>query len=395
MATMPEQGKGDVDPRHISALTATPLADRQLSAAIGIARVLCILGIVYVHAWTGLGGDQLARLNDTPQALLRWGLIELLGRSSVPLLSIISGWLVARSLAKKGLGAFLAGKARTIVAPMILWNALAIVTVCGSVALGWVVGPELRNWWWVIDELLCLATPDDINVQMAFLRDLFVCVALAPLLLRLPSGWLALVALIALAWSISGYAFILLLRPSILLFFTIGILARRHGCAAWMASRPILLVATGYAVMAAAQIWLETVGIKRGVNDPMLLTSVDLLTRFTTALFFWSIAWRLAAGRFAALLLRIEPYAFLMFCAHLIMIWLGGPLLGRITGPLGSTFYPLLFLVQPLLVLAATLVLGQILLAISPGLASLLSGGRLSSDERRDDAVGRPAVQGS
>jgi hypothetical protein len=55
-----------------------------LSASIGIARVLCIMGIVYVHAWTGLAGSDLIRLNDTTQGMLRWGLIELLGRSSVP-----------------------------------------------------------------------------------------------------------------------------------------------------------------------------------------------------------------------------------------------------------------------------------------------------------------------
>ena len=29
------------------------------SAAIAIARVICILGVVYVHAWTGLNGEAL------------------------------------------------------------------------------------------------------------------------------------------------------------------------------------------------------------------------------------------------------------------------------------------------------------------------------------------------
>ena len=42
--------------------------------AIQIARVLCILGIVYVHAWTGLTGEQLAAIDQTPQGILRWPL---------------------------------------------------------------------------------------------------------------------------------------------------------------------------------------------------------------------------------------------------------------------------------------------------------------------------------
>jgi len=72
--------------------------------------------IVYVHAWTGQVGDVLERLHGTPQGLLRWALIELLGRSAVPLLSVISGWLAGASLARRGWPAFAAGKARTILA---------------------------------------------------------------------------------------------------------------------------------------------------------------------------------------------------------------------------------------------------------------------------------------
>lgn len=360
---------------------STPAQTRQpgqLSSAIGVARVLCILGIVYVHAWTGLVGSDLIKLNETPQGMLRWSLIELLGRSSVPLLSIISGWLVAASLAKRGWHSFLGGKMRTILAPMVLWNALAIMFVSGAAWLGWIQAPMPTTWWWTIDELFCLATPDDINVQMSFLRDLFVCMLAAPLLVRLPKWTLGLIAALTIGWVVSGVSLIVLLRPSILLFFIVGILARRHDLAAWMASRPIILVASAYIVFATALVWLETVGEARGINDQTLLVSVDLVMRFTTALFFWSIAWRLADTRIGQWLLRFEPYAFLMFCSHLIMIWLGGPFIGQWTGTMGSPLWPAFLLVQPLLVLGATLLLGHTLNAISPAAATLLSGGRLS-----------------
>lgn len=343
--------------------------------------------MIYVHAWTGLGGGDLMRLNDTPQGMLRWALIELLGRSAVPLLSIISGWLVGASLARRGWRAFLAGKARTIVAPMILWNGIAILLVSGAAWAGWILAPMPTTVWWTIDELFCLVTPDDINVQMPFLRDLFLCMVAVPLLVRLPSWALGLLAAAALAWAVSPIAFPLLLRPSILLFFLVGMLARRHGLAVWMASRPLALPASAYAVLAAAQIWLETVGIDAGVDDPVLLASVDLVTRFATALLFWALAWRLAASRAAGPLLRIEPYAFLLFCAHLIMMWLGGPLIGQLTGPLGSPLYPPFLLAQPLLALGATLLLGRLLLRAAPSAAAILSGGRLSAPRR--ESAGR------
>jgi len=349
-----------------------------LSASIGIARVLCLLGIVYVHAWTGLVGSNLVSQNNTPQGLLRWLLIELLGRSSVPLLSIISGWLVAASLARRSWPGFLAGKARTILAPMILWNAIAIMLVSGAAWLGWIQAPMPTTWRWTIDELLCLATPDDINVQMSFLRDLFICMLAAPLLVRLPNWALGVLAAVTIGWVVSGVSFVLLLRPTILLFFIMGIVARRQNLAVWMAFRPMGLVGGAYVVFAAVLVWLETVGEVHGIKDPTLLASVDLMMRFTTALFFWAIAWRLAGSRAGQMLLRLEPYAFLMFCSHLIMVWLGGPFIGQWTGPMGAPLYPAFLLVQPLLVMAATVLLGRILVAISPSTATMLSGGRLA-----------------
>jgi hypothetical protein len=355
-----------------------PRADGdRLARTIGIARILCILGIVYVHAWTGRTGEELVAMNDTPQAMLRWVLIDLLGRSAVPLLSIISGWLVGGSLARRGRRPFIKGKARTILGPMVAWNALSILLVSGAAYAGLIEAPTPRTLWWTIDELFCLATPNDINVQTAFLRDLFVCMVAVPLLVRLPNRALWAIAAVALVWSVSGVVVPLLLRPSILSFFVLGLLARRHDSAVRLAALPIGYVAGAYFLCAAFQFWMQVTGIDRGLDDPVLLASADIVMRFVTALFFWTIAWRLANGRFAAALLRIEPYMFLMFCAHLIMIWLGGPLIGRFTGPLGSALYVPFLLVQPLLVLGATILLGGALRRTVPAAAAWLSGRRL------------------
>lgn len=344
---------------------------------------MCILGIVYVHAWTGLSGAELARLNDSPQGMLRWGLMELLGRSAVPLLSIISGWLVMGSVTRRPYGAFVAGKARTILAPMVLWNALAILIVSGAAYAGVLAAPKPDTLWWTIDELFCLATPNDINVQMSFLRDLFICMLAAPLLARAPAWGLGAAAVAALVWVISGLAFPLVLRPAIPLFFLLGMLARRHDVAERLGSAPIALTMVPYLVLAAAKIWFETVGIAAGLDHPVLLRTLDVLMRFTTAMFFWAIAWRVAISRAAPLLLKVEPYAFLMFCSHLIMIWLAGPAIGLVSGPLGSPLYPAFLLIQPLMVLGAAVALGRTLLALSPAAALWLSGGRLKAETRK------------
>ena len=372
----------DPDP---SPLPSPPPPSRRQSAAIGIARIVCILGIVYVHAWTGMGGDRLREMGRTWQGELRWAVSALFGLSAVPLLSIISGWLVAPSLARRPLAAFYRGKARTILLPMLIWNALALAIVSGAAWLGWLYAPQPVGWGWAANELTALARPNDINVQMPFLRDLFVCMLLSPLLARAPGRLLALVIALALAWSIAGTALYVLLRPAILLFFCIGILARRHDWARRVASRPLWLTGAGYALLAALEMALQ-VG-DAAIDRPHLLAAIDLTMRLATAAFAWSLAWRLAATRAGKALLRLEPYAFLLFCDQLILIWIGGPAIGALTGPLGAPLYPLYLMLQPVLVLGGTLVVGRLLTALSPDLAALLSGGRLSASRLAADSA--------
>ncbi|WCT71861.1 acyltransferase [Sphingomonas naphthae] len=353
------------------------------SPAIRIARVMCITGIVYVHAWTGLAGGDIAAANNSAQGALRWGLIELLGRSAVPLLGMISGWLVAGSVLRRGYGSFIGGKARTILAPMVVWNAIAILLVGGAGTLGILMAPTISSAHWVFDELFCLWTPDDINVQMSFLRDLFVCMAMAPLIARLPRAALVAIAVLAAAWSISGFSFLLLLRPQILLFFTIGMLARRSDAPQRLASAPLLALALPYVLLAAAKIGLEISGYADMAEHRLPMATLDQIFRLTTALFFWSIAWRVAQSRLSAPILKIEPFAFLMFCAHLILIWFGGPFVGNVTGRMGSPLYPAFLLLQPVLVWIAAIGIGKALMAVSPAAAKLLSGGRLTAEPRR------------
>ena len=349
------------------------------SDAIAITRVLCILGVIYVHAWTGLGGAEHAALASSGQGILRWVLIELFGRSAVPLLGMISGWLVAGSTRTRSYRTFVSGKARTILLPMLLWNALSILLVSGAAYFGTLQAPIPTSVWWLVNELFSLATPNDINVQAPFLRDLFLCMAAAPLLLRLPDKALAAIAIAVAVWVVAGWSLPILLRPQILLFFIAGMLVRRRDLAGPVAHLPMMAAVLPFALILPFKIWLSVWGTDIIVHHAHVVKMIDILMRFAAALLVWRLAWALAASAAARPLKRIEPYAFLIFCSHLIMIWLAGPLLGQLTGPLGSPAYPLFLLLQPVLVAAAAIPLGHMLLACSPAAADLLSGGRLKA----------------
>lgn len=365
-------------------------AAARLSGAISVARVLCILGAVYVHAWTGWGGADLAAFDATPQGLLRWGLIEILGRSAVPLLGVISGWLAFSGVRKRTWAEFTLGKAKTLIAPMVLWNAIGIAIVCAGASWGVLQGPTPRSLWWTINELLCLSTPGDINVQMPFLRDLFVCMIAAPFLARAPKRVLAAIAIGALIWSVTGWVFPLLLRPSILFFFVLGMIVRASNLAERIAAQPLSTTAAVYAALALAKVWSETAG--DAYVTPLFAAGLDLALRLGAAWFFWTASWRLATRKEGALLMRMEQYVFLLFCAHLIMIWVGGPLIGNFTGPLGAPLYPLFLLAQPPLTLLGARALGEALEKISPRAAKLLSGGRLGSPPRAANALPNAAA---
>ena len=374
-------------------MAAPPPPSLPLSDAIGLSRLICILGIVYVHGWTGLGGDQMAIQAGSPQDVMRWTIVELFGRSAVPLLSIISGWLVAHSVTKRSYRTFVGGKARAILMPMLLWNLIVGALVVGASTLHIIRAPLLGDARWVIDNLFNLTRAGDINVQMAFLRDLFLCMLAAPLLVKLTTRVLAVVGVVAGVWMIGAWTIPLLLRPSILLFFVLGMLIRRHELASrlgaiawWQAALPFLLIAPVKVLMS---IW----GHGSSEYHTHLLAAVDLTMRGTAALLVWRAAIGLAQTRPGHHMLKLEAYAFFLFCSHLLFMWFAGPAIGNLTGPMGSRWWPIYFLLQPLLALGFAVALAEAIKALSPAAAKLLSGGRLDGRRRRDAQTASPAAR--
>jgi hypothetical protein len=195
----------------------------------------------------------------------------------------------------------------------------------------------------------------------------------------MPSWSLVVVAVIAAACHIAGFGPPILMRASILVFFSIGILAQRGGWAERVEGTPALLAAAPFALLMMAQLYLVvTVG-----DDawPLAQRALDLTLRIAAAVAFWRLAWALADSPARPMLLRIEPYAFFLFCAHLILIWLFGPVLGGVFGKMGTPLYPFYLIAQPFMVLGVVMMIGAGLRRVAPGAAAVLSGGRLKRPE--------------
>jgi len=348
-----------------------------------VARLIGILGVVYVHGWTGLNWEKLFAANDTAQGVFRILINEIFGRSAVPLLSIISGWLVVSTAAAKSYGPFIGGKAKAILAPMVLWNAIAIVAVAAGVVVLHVAGPLPTSFAWTFNELAPLFSPSNINVQMPFLRDLFVCMLVAPLLVRMPLPALLAVGAVAIVWSVSTVSIPVLLRPQILIFFVAGIGLRKFGSAERIASAPLWLLAAPFVLLIVPKIALSVLGDPFAWRHPMLVAGFDVAFRLASALLLWRCAWALADSRVGRRLRDLEKYGFLLFCSHLVFMWVAAPLIGRVVGRLGDPLYPVFFLIQPALALGFAILIGKGLLASSPAIAGTLSGGRLTRQQTR------------
>lgn len=348
------------------------------SEAIKIARVLCIVGMIYAHTWTGRTTAYVIHHSTTTHGMLRWVLTEMIGRSSVPLLGMVSGWLVASSAMKRGYWRFALDKARTILAPMVAWNVICLALVLAGVWVGWVRGPRFLGWDWAFQEIFAAWEFNDLNFQMPFLRDLFVLMLMAPLIVRLRSSWLVLLWIVVVVWTIGGWWFPLLLRPQIAVFFVLGIGARRCGLADRVAGIPLWLGAVPFVILGPVKVGLSIWGWQFGREHTEIVAAIELAMRLAAALFMWRLALALVGSRVAPAICRFERYAFLLFCSHMVGFWLFGRPVGEMLGRLDEPGYPVYLVVQPFLALVSTVLLGWGLVRLSPRLAGLLSGGRLT-----------------
>jgi succinoglycan biosynthesis protein ExoH len=200
--------------------------DSDISKRIAVTRYLMVIGIVILHL------PPYVALSDTDNTLM--GFIKAffshgVFRATVPMLTVISGFLLFRSQLDLAFNKLVRKKSKALLFPLILWNvplAVAVFLVQKFGLLGHSFSVTLhpfdaRNWVDAITGLDGLP----INYPLNFLRDLWVICMLAPIMgwfLR-RSPWLGFALIIAIyAYNLDGR---LVLRNSMLISFYLGGLA--------------------------------------------------------------------------------------------------------------------------------------------------------------------------
>jgi len=344
----------------------------QLSDTIRLARVLCILLLVYAHAQPYSPGVPTTVFSQEGTIYF---LRLLLGQGSVPLLSVVSGYLLAKSMSERRYTDELKNKLFTLIVPLVLWNLIYIFKE--FLKLGLTGIPAASDW---PNAVLAISAPPAM-MPLYFLRDVFVCFLMSPLLFGAArkAPLLTITALLINAvLNADGPLFI---NSGIPLFFF-------GGCLLW--SRAVVIPTDGLpkTVVAASIVTLVVLSIAPiyGYAPPgwsLLAPHSTAYGAAAIALFvassvvFWHAACLLRGHSLGRFLMLYEPIAFFIFCIHAIVAgvwWIALVRTGLVESSVAVLAY---FISTPLLVLVSSVVAIRIGIAVAPVVLKPLLGGRV------------------
>jgi len=360
---------------------------------IAMARVICILCMIYVHVPSALPTDYNHSLQAEDIAVSLQGfVIEGLGRASAALLSVLSGYLMAVVLSKPGLSlsALYRRRFQSLMVPMFVWSFLTLLVYL--LVSTWQptflteanTGDLLSTLWAYLNFFLFLTElPMGPTMHLAFLRDLFVCILVGPLLAMLVRH-AALPLLLLVSWLyLADLESVFILRPLILFAYVIGLtlaiknVDMRALDKFWplflslsVISSLLILLAHGGAFAS-----LKSLSSKAGLD--FIETLLYPLSRLFGSLVIWTFLAQCVGSRIGRKIQGLSPWLFAAYCSHylvLSLLWQG--LWLPLTGADSGSLYLVWFLAGPAVSMGMAWVMIELSARSWPALATVLTGGR-------------------
>lgn len=377
---------------------------------IALVRLLCIFGMIYVHVPeldTGYGFSTNGGFFQFE--FVHAFLVEGYGRTSACLLSVVSGYLVALTLnSETSVRQFYLRRFRSIFVPMIVWGLVSValfsvVSLSQPTFLDEVCGLNANMITSCINVVLHLtAMGDGPTMHLAFLRDLFVCMLLAPLLLVVLRNMPMVVLTVLVVIYIVDIESVLILRPLVILGFSVGIFIGLNSFSTTLVDRlwivwMCLAIATTLMIIAFNNGQLQILQwyfAEHGLDAKE--SFLYPLSRLFGALTIWSLSVKLVSPRFIQLSRKLEPILFVVFCAHPLLLSIMKNLSMRvISHELSSELYPMWFLTAPAVAIATVFFATSTCTLTRPGrlmpsLIRVVTGGRGSSpatETQKDDLL--------
>ncbi|WP_240535502.1 acyltransferase family protein [Rhizobium freirei] len=344
-----------------------------VSSRINLMRIVLISGILFVHIPFDMQSSPFSGaygLFDWLRVFLR----DSLFRVGVPCLSAISGYLLFRNgSASIEYGKTIQRKTKTVMLPFLLWNCtfFLFVLILQYYGIGDGYMPDLSEASpHTLSTLLFAIDGTPINLPLYFLRDLFVCIIISPLLafliLRAPLLTLAFLLLLA-AWPISLG---IVLRNSILFSFSFGIYLSLYRVDVTIMDRYAALIVPTFIALAAL---LATAAYMNGPDLPLWLEVCRNLMVLVGIPGFWALSAILIRSRVGQGLAATGSLSFWIFCAHYPLLFCLWVLWNR--G--GSEVYPIFYLLAVALALLLLPLTNGMARNALPSFYNLLTGSRV------------------
>jgi succinoglycan biosynthesis protein ExoH len=351
--------------------------DQELSARINIARLLLIAGIVFVHV--PFDQDSNAYLGqygafDWVRVFLR----DVIFRIGVPCLSAISGLLLFRNgLETLNYRRILSAKFASLFLPFLLWNAVFLLGVTllqvWDLGLGYfptMVDASYRE----LANLVFATEAMPINLPLYFLRDLLLCILMAPVIGYLVKHYPLTTLSVLLIYVVLPVPNLIFLKKSIVLGFACGATVALHGInIKKLDEYAVPLIA---AIVVAALILFVALFANGLDQRPVWLHSFYKLMTVVGGLGAWTMTRLLLDTRLGQALVRAPAgLSFWIFCTHypiMMMAWL-------VWGKMNIDYYPLFYVAVLPLTFALALASHHLAQQFAPRLYALTTGQRTSS----------------
>ncbi len=313
--------------------------------------------------------------------VLRFWMVDSLGRASVALLSVIAGYLAVYSLRREPFRRFASKKVSSLMIPLLLWDSLFIVAaIAGNFIAEGHLQQSLQGPLTLqrLPNLLIAVTASPANEPLDFLRDVFVCSMLAPLLIMTLRSTRKGYVVLVVGLAALGFATNYLHTPNILLLYAIGIyvahldtiprLSVKFVAASWVAMAALGLV------LAVGEI--ETTLHGTGYHANTLLEVGFSAIRLPAAVAFWDLSLRINRSELLSKLARLEPFVFIAFCCHLLVTTVVWMFWQKVLGDYYDPAYPLFFFFAPVIVMIAAVVFSEVANLYARPAFAMLNGGR-------------------
>lgn len=358
----------------------SPSLDKSTSLRIRIARPMCIFFMVLVHVNPGVAEVDLATHGVRLADWVRYFFADGVGRTSIGLLAIVSGFLAISTARVFPFGKFAMKRVRSLLIPMVVWSALLLMAyIAGDqVQPGYLehqVGEAFA--WSHIPNWLFGITDHPANFPLGFLRDLFICALLTPVIV-LAMRKFALPVLAVLFVLMVTHAPSPFLGNNIPLFYSMGIWFALNGqtMERWIDRHAgkVILAFVIYALSLTTMSFQVQLHPNEGLEP--IFTGLMEVERLFGAAAFWAIAGMILKTNWKSLITRLEPFAFFVFCSHIFlttMLWMPFKFL---VGDYYHPAYLVFFFLCPVLTFGLAIVGALMLGKLMPPVSAVLNGGR-------------------